>query len=116
MAELVERLAALEADSRTMRAQINEIFTLLRSVADSNHETARRQNTTATLLEQVTRRIEQAHTPDNCPCGRLLDEHEGAIKRLQEAYWMGKGIIWLLGVSGVLGGIGGYMLAKILGG
>jgi hypothetical protein len=94
MAEVIERLASLEESDRQHKACINEIFQLLRATADANASTARRQQSTALHLAELTRRINEQHTPDTCP-------NTATVTELRQALWAGKGILWFVGGGGL---------------
>lgn len=96
MRTIPERVTALETDNTSSKDDVKEIFRVLRATAETHAATARRQEVTQVQLDSITLTIGQ---------------HSNDIQRLNQALWMGKGVIWWVGGGGMA--IGASILAAI---
>jgi UDP-N-acetylmuramate-alanine ligase len=95
---LGERVSALEADNSSSKADIAEIFRLLRVASEANARTA-------VQLDELTRRVNVQHAPENCP-------NTAKVTEMLQAYWAGRGVLWFVGGGGVALGTALGILVK----
>jgi hypothetical protein len=99
---LGERVSALEADNTGSKADVAEIFRLLRVATEANARTA-------VQLDELTRRVNVQHAPENCP-------NTAKVTEMQQAYWAGRGVLWFVGGGGVAVGTVLGAVLKLIGG
>lgn len=96
MPTISERVAALETENTSTREDVREIFRVLRATAETHAATARQQEKTQAQLDAIAQQVSQ---------------HGDDIQRLNQAYWMGRGVIWWVAGGGMA--IGASLLAAI---